>query len=236
VTVEVAVIGIDGSGKSSIILRSAAHLGTDHSIVILGWKSVAYIEQGRTCYLLKLITGSCHGFVQRVGFVLKRIRIAWLRLRKAALIKRLTPVICIEDRDLVLDPCILAVLYVPAIKKTSVSVRIRFMKSMVRGRLSDAYVYLDISPETAFERVCLRHRQEDKKLSAHENLQHLSQLRYEYESALAFLQDCHIPVCRVNTEDCSMEECSQKIVDFLERHIQGENEMLTPIDRQNDRT
>jgi hypothetical protein len=53
-----------------------------------------------------------------------------------------------------------------------------------------------------------------KKISAHENLRHLDQLRSEYESGLAFLEESHIPVCRVNTEKRTVEECSREIVDF----------------------
>lgn len=153
----------------------------------------------------------------------------WFRLRKASLIKKLAPAFCIEDRDLVLDPCILAISYLPALRKTSLESRVRFMKGVTGGRLSDVYVYLDISSETAFERVSIRHQLEGKKLSAHENLEHLSRLRYEYESALAFLEESQIPVCRVNAEKCTVEESMRKIVDFLECYVRAGNETLTSI-------
>ncbi len=220
-TIEVAVIGIDGSGKSSNILQSAAFLGEDHSVVVLGWKSIAYIEGGSICYLSSQKTGKCPGYLERLSFLSTRIRTTWYRLRKAALLRGLDPAFCIEDRDLVLDPSILAISYLPVIRRASVSTRVRFMSSLTRGRLSDVYVYLDIRPQTAFERVCLRHRQEGKKLSAHENLQHLSQLRSEYESGLAFLECSRIPVCRVNTEQRTVEECSREIVAFLRQVYAG---------------
>lgn len=228
-TIEVAVIGIDGSGKSSNISQSAAYLGKDHSVAVLGWKSIAYIERGRICYLSGHSTGKRPGYFRRLCFLCSRTKMMWLRLRKASLLKDLTPAFCIEDRDLVLDPCILAISYLPAMRKVSVSTRVRFMRGMTRGRLSDVYVYLDISPETAFERVCLRHRLEGKELSAHENLRHLRQLRYEYEKALAFLMQSGIPVCRVNTEARTVEQCSREVVDFLGRYNRGGSETPKPI-------
>lgn len=220
-TIEVAVIGIDGSGKSSNILQSAAYLGEDHSVVVLGWKSITYIEEGRICYLSSQKTGKCPGYLERLSFLSTRLRTTWYRIRKASLVKGLDPTFCIEDRDLVLDPSILAISYLPVIRRATVSARVRFMKGLTGGRLSDVYIYLDISPQNAYERVCLRHQQEGKKLSAHENLQHLSQLRSEYESGLNFLEDSQIPVCRVNTEQRTVEDCSREIVDFLRQLYAG---------------
>lgn len=83
--------------------------------------------------------------------------------------------------------------------------------------------------ETAFERVCIRHQLEGKVLSSHENMQHLSRLRDEYESALAFLDESQIPVCRVNAEKCTVEECTRRIVDYLEYYVRAGNERLTSI-------
>lgn len=214
-TIEVAVIGIDGSGKSSNILQSAGYLGEDYSVVVLGWKSIAYIEEGRICHLSSQRAEKCPSYLERLSFLSTRIRTTWYRLRKASLVKGLDPAFCIEDRDVLLDPSILAISYLPMIRKMSVSVRVRFMRAMTGGRLSDVYVYLDINPLTAYERVCLRHRQEGKKLSAHENLQHLSHLRSEYESGLAFLEESRIPFIRVNTGERTVEESSREIVDFL---------------------
>ena len=196
VTIEVAIIGIDGSGKSSNISQTAAYLGESYSVVVLGWKSIAYIEGGHICYLSSQRTEKCPEYLERLSFLSTRIRKTWYRLHKASLVKGLDPSFCIEDRDLLFDPSILATSYLPVIRKASVSARVRFMRGMTGGRLSDVYVYLDISPQTAYERVCLRHKQEGKKLSSHENLKHLSQLRAEYESGLAFLGESHIPVCR----------------------------------------
>lgn len=228
-TVEVAVLGIDGSGKSSNIFQSANYLGRDHSVLILGWKSITYIERGRICNLESQETRKRPDYVARWRFLAMRSRMMWFRLRKASLIKECTPAFCIEDRDLVLDPCILVSSYLPAIRKTPLSARVRFMKGVTGGRLSNVYVYLDISPEAAFERVCIRHRREGKKLSAHENLEHLRLLRYEYASALSFLQESRIPVCRVDTEGCTVEECSRTIADFIVRYSRAEYETLTPI-------
>ena len=214
-SIEVAIIGIDGSGKSSTILQTASYLGEEHSVVVLGWKSIAYIEHGRTCYLSGQSVDNCPSYLERLSFLSTRTKATWYRLRKASLIKGLNSTFCIEDRDLLLDPSILATPYLPLLRKLSVSARVRFMKAITWGRLSDVYVYLDISPQAAFERVCARHRHEGKKLSAHENLPHLSQLVFEYESGLAFLEDSHIPVCRINSEERGVEECSRQIVDFL---------------------
>ena len=100
-----------------------------------------------------------------------------------------------------------------------IAVRVGFMKRVTFSHLSDVYIYLDISPEAAYKRVCLRHRQEHKKLSVHENLQDLQLLRSQYEDGVAFLKNAHIPVCRVNTEHCGIDESSQKIVDFLRQYL-----------------
>lgn len=146
-TIEVAVIGIDGSGKSSNISQSAADLGRDYSVLVLGWKSIDHIEPGRSCNLSSHQTEKCPEYCKRLCFLSKRLGMAWFRLRKASLLKNLAPAFCIEDRDLVLDPCILAISYLPALRKTSVVSRVRFMKGVTGGRLSDVYVYLEISSE-----------------------------------------------------------------------------------------
>ncbi len=214
---EVAIIGIDGSGKSSNIVQTANYLGEEYSVVVLGWKSIAYIKSGQICYLSSQSADKCPSYLERLSFLSARTRATWYRLRKGSLIKGLNSTFCIEDRDLILDPSILAIPYLPIFRKVSISARVRFMKAITWGRLSDVYVYLDISAQSAFERVCLRHKREGKKLSSHENLQHLRQLSSEYEFGLAFLQESNIPVCRVNTEERTVEECSREIVDFLKR-------------------
>ncbi len=226
-SIEVAIIGIDGSGKSSNILQSANTLAEQHSVAVLGWKSIAYIQRGQTCYLSSQSTAKCPNILERFGFVSARIRATWYRLRKSSLIKGLRPTFCIEDRDLLLDPSILVTPYLPLLRKVSVSARVRFMRAITGGRLSDAYVYLDISPQAAFERVCSRHRREGKKLSAHENLTHLKELQLEYENGLAFLQESHVPICRVTSEERSVEACSREIVDFL-KHIHMQHTMREP--------
>ena len=229
-TIEVAVIGIDGSGKSSNISQSAAYLGERYSVLVLGWKSVAYIEGERSCYLSNQRTGKCPRYLEQLSFLSPRISTTWYRLRKASLVKGLNPAFCIEDRDLLLDPSILSISYLPVIRKVSVPARVRFMRGITGGRLSDVYIYLDTSPQTAYERVCLRHRLEGKKISAHENLQHLSQLSSEYESGLAFLKESRIAVCRVNTEKRTVEKCSREIVDFIRHYMmQGGCETFTRI-------
>ncbi len=219
VTIEVAVIGIDGSGKSSNIVQSSEGIGKEHSVVWMSWKSVTYIKRERFYNLSSPKAGEFVRYTDLKSSLSNRIRTIWYRLRKASLLARLRPVFCFEDRDLVLDPLILSVSYVPVLRKVPIAVRVGFMKRVTFSHLSDVYIYLDISPETAYKRVCLRHRQEHKKLSVHENLQDLQLLRSQYEAGVAFLKNAHIPVCRVNTENCGIDESSQKIVDFLRQYL-----------------
>ena len=223
-TIEVAVIGIDGSGKSSNLIQCAKFFGKEYPVVILRWKSVAYIAGDRICYLSKQKAQSCSGVFDQLNFLSYRLRTIWYRLRKASLLANLQPVFCFEDRDLLLDPSILALSYLPIIRKASISARVGIMKHITSRHFCDVYIYLDVSPETAYKRVCRRHQQQGEMLSAHENLQDLRQLRSQYEAGLALLEVSHIPVCRVNTEDRSVEECSRDIVDFLHKfHVESGN-------------
>ncbi len=213
--IEVTLIGLDGSGKSSNISLCAKLLGKDYPVVLMGWKSIGYILKEKICYLSRKKQEDRPDCFDKLRFFPNRVKTTWYRLRKASLLARLQPVFCFEDRDLLLDPSIVVVSYLPVISKAPISTRVRFMQRITRGRLSDVYIYLDVSPETAYERVHLRHLQEGKKLSAHENLQHLHLLHSQYEKGLTFLERSHIPIYRVNTEILTLEECSQEIIDFL---------------------
>ncbi len=223
--IEVAVIGIDGSGKGSNIAQSAAHIGKDYPVLIMEWKSIAYVTDERFSYISRLQTSRVTSLLEFIRSIFNRIKIGWHRFRQASLISDHNPVFCFEDRDLVLDPSILIVSYIPVLSKVPISTRVHVMEKLTMGRLSDLYIYLDVTPETAFKRVCRRHRQQNKRLSAHENLPDLRRLRDQYEAGLAFLEGSNIPVFRVNTEGRSIQECSAEIVDFLMRMYLGDEKL-----------
>lgn len=228
-TIEVAVIGIDGSGKGSNIAQSAAVIGKDYSVLVMGWKSIAYVTDERFSYKSQQRPGRVTSYLDFMRAILNRIKISWHRLRKASLVSDLQPVFCFEDRDLLLDPSILFVSYLSVLNKIPISTRVRVMEKLTMGRLSDLYIYLDVTPETAFKRICHRHRQQGKRLSAHENLRDLHLLRAQYEAGLTFLEGSRVPVCRVNTEGRSIQECSAEIVEFIMRMYRGD-ENLGAID------
>jgi thymidylate kinase len=219
VTLIVGVIGIDGSGKGSNINACIRLLYPKYSSLVLGWKAVSYINKGRVYSLLDKSTRR-HEIVvpdplYQSPSVSERLLISWHRLRKRSLIKSLQPFYCFEDRDLVVDPLILAVSYLGVLRGLSISTRIRCMRLVTGGRLSDCYVYLDVKPETALKRIKKRHQLEGKKLSKHENLADLRLLQDQYEKVLDYLHAQHVPVIRINTEDKSVVSCSREIVAAL---------------------
>jgi len=215
-TLSVGVIGIDGSGKGSNINACIRVLHPEYSSLVLGWKAVSYIYKGRVYSLLDRSTRR-HEIVvpdplYQSPTVSERLFISWYRLRKQSLIKSLKPVYCFEDRDLLVDPLILATSYLGVLQRLLISTRIRCMRLVTGARLADCYVYLDVKPETALKRIKKRHELEGKKLSKHENLEDLRSLQDQYEKGLDYLHTQHIPVIRINTENKSVASCSREIV------------------------
>lgn len=215
----VGVIGIDGSGKGSNINACIRLLSPKYSCLVLGWKAVSYIYQGCVYSLLErpaerheiAVPDSLY---QAPSFS-RRFLISIYRLRKQSLIKSLKPVFCFEDRELLVDPLILSASYLSFLRNIPIAKRVRFMRFVTRGRLPDCYVYLDVKPETALQRIEKRHRLEGKKLSKHENFADLRLLLGQYEKALDYLRKQHIPVIRINTEDKTVVSCSREIVTVL---------------------
>ncbi|MEN8190254.1 MAG: hypothetical protein ABFS19_10440, partial [Thermodesulfobacteriota bacterium] len=207
------------SGKGSTIEEASRLLAKDFPILLFGWKSVRYRSADRLCDLTAISAKSVKRFPSLVNRLSVRVKTAWYRLAKASLCERLHPVFSFEDRDLLLDPLILSVSYLGLLDHFSIDRRVAFMQRVGFGSLCDAYVFLDVSPDIAYERVVARHRRERRKLSPHENLNDLRRLQNQYLQGIDYLESKGIPVIRVRGDEKNIRECGAQTAEALYKMV-----------------
>jgi len=202
---KVTFSGIDGCGKSTTIDVISTQLSYLGKTIIHPYRpAFAQLPGGNREYFGKTINGlvdDAHQWADTrdskllVGLVNVLYGRVWTLLEQYALHKY-NPDVVLMGRDPLLDPFVYSHFYFPHIRVSS-DERIRTIRRVNGAGLADLLIYLDVSPDQAYQRILARIEKE-KSFGAkdrakwghmHENPNDLNFLRDTFEEGISLLQE-----------------------------------------------
>ena len=190
---KVSVLGIDGSGKSTVTDSVAMQLGWDHRIARVGLPTYTIVEGKRRDPYQKLL-GIVDGLQRFPGGVDIALNVVLQgRVIEPGLIRSLRPDLLIGSRDYVIDPSVYAMFYSPTLSRRPMGQRLSTMNRVTGLDFRKVIFLLSVPPEVAVERLERRRALqkpgtrvvgERRVPDRHENKYSLGLLRREYDSAL----------------------------------------------------
>ncbi|MFZ5758061.1 MAG: hypothetical protein ACOY32_00335 [Thermodesulfobacteriota bacterium] len=189
-TLRVGILGIDGSGKSTLVAGLEERLTPGRSLLIVGQRLTVYDRVGGRHDLLPPLPESAHP-LRHLG---RNLRRHWLLQRLPALIARHQPDICLEDRDTLIDPSALITAYLPVLRHVAPRRRVAILAGL-SGRLpADLYLYLRLPAAEAEGRLQQKLQRTRRPRAWHESPLRLARMATEYARFLEYLGEEGIPV------------------------------------------
>ncbi|GEM_PF-988289 len=193
-TTKVSVLGIDGSGKSTITDSIAMQFGRDNlRIARVGLPTYTIVEGERRDPYRRLL-GMVDGLQGLPGGVDIALNVFLQgRVVEPGLIRSLRPDLLIGSRDYVIDPSVYAMFYSPTLSRRPMGQRLAIMNRITGLNFRKVIFLLTVPPEVALERLERRRTLqkpgtrvvgERRAPDKHENTHSLGLLRREYDSAL----------------------------------------------------
>lgn len=205
---DITILGIDGSGKTTLAESAARILSRDYSVVTLGREAHLW-KHGLSTRIFAEEDESIKSMsdINPVRRAYRRIaKTFWWprRLRLTSTIH--APDIIIQDRDQIIDPVVLASSYIPGSMRIPMLVRMNVMKTVTRGKLPDIALYLEITPGTAYSRLCSRSDSNAEGLSTHENISSLELMAHQYAESAEHLKSLGVEVETISTQANSIKQ------------------------------
>ncbi|VVB82399.1 Thymidylate kinase [uncultured archaeon] len=217
---DVTLIGIDGSGKSTIISDLVDSFSKDYVVAHSG--RPAYVSgpniERKNIYKrsIKLINKG-HNFADslnsRIGVAMANALdvLEWKR-RHEGIIEEYNPKIIFAGRHRAIDSVVYSSYYLPFTNFISDKNKFGIIESLTGKVNSDLLFYLQLSPETAMARI--DKRTEKEKLTSdkpkgkhmHENLRDLTKLRNKFEKILDYYCSTRGEVIVVDVEKNGQKE------------------------------
>ena len=225
----IAVLGIDGSGKTTAVKRSAQQLCGEFRVLTISGSSISVVEQsgekslygsGRLQYLgakKQQAEESGNSKAKAVLHMLELCLIYRICINKIQRVPQ--PHVILSDRDAVLDPAAFAREYAPGPIKVQTSSSLLKLTNAMLGPISDIAIKLEISPENALGRLSRR----EKRADAHETPEALAQLDQRFESTLSAAQQMfpHLNVIRLNVATLDEQQTALQIANAARRYRAG---------------
>jgi len=193
--VRVAVVGIDGAGKSSTTLGAIARLASLGTWTIAKPGRDAFVQRGeQRTYVAANVSNGFERAFKRVDAMRNRALIGATRLAFIAyqgwlephLVREYRPAVVIATRCMIVDPAIYSVVYSPTLSRVSLEQRLKAFARLARLPFRDLYVFLRTPAEVAMERIHARiARLPEAELCARERWLHL----HEQEAILHRIGD-----------------------------------------------
>jgi len=188
-TFRVGILGIDGSGKSTLVAGLAQQLAVSCSVMSIGQRVTLHLGRGERIDLLTPLPKAAHPL--RHG--LRNLQRHWMLQRLPGLLKKYRPDICLEDRDGVVDLCALVTAHIPALRHLTPRRRVAIFSTLTGRRLSDMYLYLRLPTTVADERIQTKLQQTRRLRAYHEKPQLLERVAQEYLRFLDYLAAIGVP-------------------------------------------
>lgn len=229
-THNIAVVGVDGVGKSTIRKGiSQRLLENGHSLVKEGRYS--YYAHGQTAipigHNLTSLWDKIHAKLDKQGYktiiglanVLSTMSVGIL---SSAATYHHKPNIRISSRDTVVDAAVYAAYYFPFTAKWSYESRLEIAQALTTRSPSDHIIYLDASISTVLQRLEERmrrtHQEREKWLHIHENAQDMTYIREQYLSMLDYLRPNHT-IHIVDTEYQGIDEVIDEAFTLIQEQL-----------------
>jgi thymidylate kinase len=188
----ISVIGIDGSGKSTTVLR-AIHFLSHQMVICKTGRGPFFIRKGDLSPCLPGIAGFFENLFKKVDATKKRQWIGLTRLLfvlfqgwlEPYMIKKYRPELVMSTRCMVIDSAVYSEFYYPWISRRMATERkLRYAQHCSRLPFRDLYFLLDTPIEAAMERIHKRIANDHPEITyGRDYWLHL----HEHEESLRFL-------------------------------------------------
>ena len=188
----ISVIGIDGSGKSTTVLR-AIHFLSRQMVICKTGRSPFFIRKGDLSPCLPGIAGFFENLFKKVDATKRRQWIGLTRLLfvlfqgwlEPYMIKKYRPELVMSTRCMVIDSAVYSEFYYPWIsRKMAAERKLRYAQRCSRLPFRDLYFLLDTPIEAAMERIHKRIANDHPEITyGRDYWLHL----HEHEESLRFL-------------------------------------------------
>jgi len=231
----VAVVGIDGAGKSSTTLRAIAALAGVGVICKPGRDP--FVQQGaerrpwlpRTSAVIERTFRGADATKRRLPIGLSRLAFihyqGWL---EPAMERRHRPALVISTRCMIIDPSIYSVVYAPALARYGLEQKLELFRRVSRLPFRDLYVFLKTPAEVAMHRIAARiaklpgydREARDYWLHLHEREPVLRGLGEAFAQALAEARRlAAFDLVEIDTTRASEEGVAEEIADLVRRRL-----------------
>ena len=188
-TFRVGILGIDGSGKSTLVAGLEQRLSVSASVMSIGQRVTLHTRAGDRVDLLGALPASAHP----LHHFCRNMQRHWTLQRLPGLLRRYQPDICLEDRDGVIDFCALTTAHIPALRYLTPRWRVTIFLTLTGRGLADMYLYLRLSTAVADARIQCKLRQTRRLRAYHETLHRLERVAREYPRFLDYLAEIGVP-------------------------------------------
>ena len=188
-TFRVGILGIDGSGKSTLVAGLEQRLSASASVMSIGQRVTLHTRAGERVDLLDALPKSAHP----LHHFYRNMQRHWTLQRLPGLIRGYQPDICLEDRDSVIDFCALTTAHIPALRYLAPRRRVTIFVTLTRRCLADMYLYLRLPTAVADARIRCKLRQTRRPRASHETPHLLERVAREYPRFLDYLAEISIP-------------------------------------------
>jgi len=188
-TFRVGILGIDGSGKSTLVAGLEQRLAASCSVMSIGQRVTFRARGGERLDILGPLPETAHPLQHSF----RNLQRHWMLQRLPGLLKQYRPDICLEDRDSVIDYCALPTAHLPALRSITPRRRVAIFLTLTRRSLADMYLYLRLPAAVADKRIQGKLRQTRRLRAFHERPHLLERVALEYLRFLDYLAAIGVP-------------------------------------------
>ncbi|RJX34610.1 MAG: hypothetical protein C4531_03715 [Desulfurivibrio sp.] len=188
-TFRVGILGIDGSGKSTLVAGLEQRLAASCSVMSIGQRVSFRSRAGERLDLLGPLPETAHPLQHSF----RNLQRHWILQRLPGLLKQYRPDICLEDRDSVIDYCALTTAHFPALRSITPRRRVAMFLALTRRSLADMYLYLRLPAAEADKRIQEKLQQTRRLRAYHERPHLLERVALEYPRFLDYLAEIGVP-------------------------------------------
>jgi len=210
----IGILGIDGSGKSTLVTGLEKRLSPLYRILSVGQRITICEKSGPTIDLLKLLPVS----VSPVRHFFRNIQRHLALQRLPHLVEKYQPEICLEDSDRIIDSCALITAYVPFFCYIDPGLRVRVLSFLTRKCLAALYIHLHISTEIADARIKGKLLQTRRCQAFHETPQRLTRVARELTKFTEFLTTKNVPVVVLDAHHSAEILFDQAVSSIIQWH------------------
>lgn len=222
---KVLFAGIDGSGKTTCMDLVLKRMDPRYHVLRIGVSGPELVAGGRG---EKLISPAAQRRIRQLGARMRRVHLygvflifhftykflfaRWFEIFQEA-------DLVVYETDTLLHPAAVLTYHFPLARRVSPGWRLRLLGLVFASRKTSLRFYLDVTPETAVQRIERREREEGLAAEPHENLDDLRALRAEFEELVTAAEEIGYRIVRIDVNDkdpdAVRDEIERSLASFL---------------------